>query len=267
MIKDLTVEQLLEGKAIQRGNVTFPRASEIVLPFISKLQPYTREWKVKVSQPMVQTVEEEHHGDFTEVAVDNGFHRVLLQAVLNDEYQLVSNPEDSYSKVIGMVYALDVVKPIIKVYSGGLRDACINLSIFSRNAVQYRHFADEDFSHIYDTIPGYLEAIDTERVEFASKIQYLTGDMLEGQQLYTELGKLAVKCVGKTNSMTTHFNAAIKLLFNNSDYGGIKNLYYQRDGRHTRYNIWNALTANITEKADFMQAPDLVQKAFSYFEN
>ena len=195
------------------------------------------------------------------------FYRVLLQAVLHDEYRLVDTPDDTYSKVIGMVYALDVMKPIVKVYSGGLRDACINLSIFNKASVQYRHFADEDFNAIYETIPGYIEGIQEEKSHFAEKINFLTQEVLEGDKLQREIGKLAVNCVAKSNNMTTHFNAAVKMLYNSADYGGITNRYFAKDGRHTRYNIWNALTANITEKADFVNAPNLVYKAYSLFEN
>lgn len=266
MIKEIGIEELLTGKAVQRGNSTFPKTSDLVLPFISKLQDVTKEWKVKVSVPTTLSMEEIQHGEMTEVNTDNIFQRVLIQAVLNDEYQLVSNPSDSYSKVIGMVYALDVMKPVIKLYSGGLRDACINLSIFSKTAVQYKHFTDEDFYSIYEEVPTYLDAIPAEKVDFQQKIDFLTHETLEGDALKRELGKLAVNCIAKNTSMTTHYNAAIKMLYNSADYNGIKNQYFTKDGRHTRYNIWNAMTANITEKADFVQAPNLVYKAFSFFE-
>lgn len=267
MIKEIGIDELLTGKAIQRGSSTFPKTADIVLPFMSSLDRVTKDWKIKVAVPTTISIEENTHDDMTEINPDTMFYRVLIQAVLNDEYQLISTPGDSYSKVVGMVYALDVMKPVIKVYSGGLRDACINLSIFSKNAVQYRHFTDEDFSAIYETIPGYLDGILEERVDFQQKIDFLNREVLEGTRLKQELGNLAVQCIAKNKSMTSHFTAAVNMLYNKADHGGIKNNYFNSDGRHTRYNIWNALTANITEKADPVNAPNLVYKAYSLFEN
>ena len=66
--------------------------------------------------------------------------------------------------------------------------------------------------------------------------------------------------------MATHYNGMVKMLQSNRDYNGVKNLYFRDDMAYSRYDLWNGLTANITEKANFMAAPNMVYKAYSLFE-
>lgn len=112
---ELTIDRLLEGKPTKIKNKDYFPTKGYVEPFLERMSKITNDFRVQVKLPDQSTV--------TDGELDLTYNRVLVQAVLPDN-------EDNHSSVIGMVYGLDVRKPIVKIYKGLLNHACTNLCVF-----------------------------------------------------------------------------------------------------------------------------------------
>ena len=116
---EVTLNQLLEGKATRIKNKDYAPTKSYVEPFLERMSKITNDFRVQVKLPDQVTCtsgEGERHDDIT-------YNRVLIQAVLPNKF-------DNHQEVIGMVYGLDVRKPLIKIYRGAINCACTNLCIF-----------------------------------------------------------------------------------------------------------------------------------------
>lgn len=116
---EVTLNQLLEGKATRIKNKDYAPTRGYVEPFLERMSKITNDFRVQVKLPDQVTCtagEGERHEDIT-------YNRVLIQAVLPNKF-------DNHQEVIGMVYGLDVRKPLIKIYRGAINCACTNLCIF-----------------------------------------------------------------------------------------------------------------------------------------
>ena len=119
---EITIDELLAGKGTRiKNNEYFPTAG-YVEPFLERMSKFTNDFRVQVKLPDQITLTNEGNINKDDVT----YNRVWIQAVLPDEYCF-----ENHQEVIGMVYGLDVRKPIYKIYKGGLNMACTNLCIFN----------------------------------------------------------------------------------------------------------------------------------------
>lgn len=259
---NITLDQLQTGRAYQRGQTTYKPTGELVQPFVEKLEDYVDQWVISVEQPSDLAVDVRERGDTEEVEVYNLYSRVLLEGVLKDDYQINLNGNDLYKKTIGLLYALDIQNPVMKTYSGYLRQACTNLSVFNARHIQYKNFSAADFESIYETPDFYIDQIGVEKQEFEDSMNWLINKKYEGEALKQLLGELSVKCFAKNQLPNTAYSNAVKMLHSNRDAGNIRNIYYKQDGQYSAYDIYNALTASPSAKPDFKNRPDVVYKAY-----
>ena len=117
-MNDITMADLLKGKSTIIKNKEFFPTKTYVEPFLERMSKYTDDFRLQVKLPDQMTTNK----DIT----DTTFNRVLVQAVLPEQYCI-----DSHDEVIGFLYGIDVKKPIVKIYRGYLNRACTNLSVFS----------------------------------------------------------------------------------------------------------------------------------------
>ena len=118
---EITINALLEGKATKIRNRDYFPTKAYVEPFLERMSKITDDFRVQVKLPdqVTRTVEGEINED------DITYNRVLIQAVLPEAFY------ENHQEVIGMVYGLDVRKPIFKIYRGAINCACTNLCIFN----------------------------------------------------------------------------------------------------------------------------------------
>lgn len=116
---EININKLLEGKATKIKNKDYLPTKDYVEPFIDKMSRFTDNFICQVKLPDQITL--------TEDTKDITYNRVYIQAVLPESYWEYEN----HKEVIGLVYGLDVRKPIYKLYRGGLNMACTNLCVFS----------------------------------------------------------------------------------------------------------------------------------------
>lgn len=130
----ITIDQLMNGKATRIGKRNYFPTAAYAEPFIERMSKLTKDFIVEVELPkqVTRTVEGEVNSD------DITYNRVLIQAVLPSELSY-----DNHDEVIGMVYGLDVRKPMAKIYRGGLNKACTNLCIFDPQFLQVQTLESE----------------------------------------------------------------------------------------------------------------------------
>lgn len=130
----ISIDQLLNGKATRIGKRNYFPTAAYVEPFIERMSKFTKDFIVEVELPkqVTRTVDEDVNAD------DITYNRVLIQAVMPENCRI-----DNHDEVIGMVYGLDVRKPVAKIYRGALNRACTNLCVFDPEFLQVQNLESE----------------------------------------------------------------------------------------------------------------------------
>ena len=102
----ITLSELLQGKQTRiRGKEYFPTAA-YVEPFLERVHKLTNDISVQIQLP--QQITYTASGEIN--TEDITYNRVLIEAKLPDEYKFNNDP---HRAVIGMVYGIDVRKPVV----------------------------------------------------------------------------------------------------------------------------------------------------------
>ena len=132
---EITVDKLLKtGKATKIKEKAYFSTSQYVIPFLERMSNITDDFRVQVKLP--DQISYTKDGEIKED--DLVYNRVWIQAVLPTELSI-----ENHKQVIGLVYGLDVRKPVAKIYSGGLNMACTNLCIFSPDYLDVQEIQPE----------------------------------------------------------------------------------------------------------------------------
>ena len=95
----ISIDQLMNGKATRIGKRAYLPTAAYVEPFIERMSKFTKDFIVEVELPkqVTRTVDGDVNAD------DITYNRVLIQAVMPESCSF-----DNHDEVIGMVYGLDV---------------------------------------------------------------------------------------------------------------------------------------------------------------
>lgn len=245
---EITIDELLAGKGTRiKDNEYFPTRG-YVEPFLERMSKFTNDFRVQVKLPDQITLTNDGHVNTEDVT----YNRVWVQAVLPEEYAWSNHKE-----VIGMVYGLDVRKPIYKLYKGGLNMACTNLCVFNPEFLNIQEIVPESAVN-FKCLERLMEQTDDMRVRLQkmwdTEIPY-------DEQLINEMvGKWVRNTItdsydhgfGKVKLATSAAVDAYKLLYCKKD-----SPYYVEPGQTTNmFNVYNAFTQLITD-----DDRDIVNKA------
>lgn len=236
---EITLDELLKGKATKiKKNDFFPTAA-YVEPFLERMSKFTNDFRVQVKLPdqITRTVDGEINMD------DITYNRVWIQAVMPEEYTF-----DNHEEVVGMVYGLDVRKPIVKFYRGGLNMACTNLSVFNPSFLKIQELEPETAID-YRCIKHLMEETNDLKVWLEklhnTEIPYENNRINElvGQWLRNTIAKQYDNGLGKVKLATSSVVDAYKLLYTKED-----SPYFVKEGEITdMFNVYNAFTQLITD--------------------
>lgn len=235
---EISIEELLnKGLPVQNKNKNYFSAEQYVTPFLDRMQKYTDDFRVQVKLP-----------DTISLTKDNslpnlGFTRVYVQAVLPDDYGFANHKE-----VIGMVYGIDVRKPVVKFYKGGLNCACTNLCVFSPQELAVQELEDNTAIN-YKPLTEIIEKSDNV-VKYLTELSN-TEFKATPQNLNESLGRWIRNCMhmgynsgfGEVKLANSVPIDAYKLMFEKEDspyYVGI-------DNSTTMFNIYNSFTELLTQ--------------------
>lgn len=245
---EITIDELLAGKGTRiKNNEYFPTAG-YVEPFLERMSKFTNDFRVQVKLPDQITLTNEGNINKDDVT----YNRVWIQAVLPDEYCF-----ENHQEVIGMVYGLDVRKPIYKIYKGGLNMACTNLCIFNPDFLDIQEIEPETAVN-FRSLERLMEQTDDMRVRlnnmFNYEIPYIETDIdqMLGKWVRNTIDQSYDKGFGKVKLATSTAIDAYKLLYCKKD-----SPYYVEPGQSTNmFNVYNAFTQLITD-----DDRDIVNKA------
>jgi len=236
MIHDLSIDEVLSSKIyVKEGSaVSFQAPKHYLGDFVESVNDGV--WRVKVASPVVN---EEASG-----ARNIAYPRVMVEAQLGE---LIPH----FEAVVGMVYALDLQKPVIKTYSGFNVKSCINLSIMNTDNLFQQELLG-DFEKVISMARKYISEKEKDIIDFKDRFTKLQQSFLTEPQLNELLGRM-LRESRKTRLGTTPILGAAKLLDDSST-----NYYVRPDGKFTcnKFNVYNAVTQVLTDGNDIIDRPN-----------
>ena len=241
---ELTVEQLLQGKATKIKEKEFFTTKAYVEPFFDRMSKYTEEFIINVKPADQISLTPSGEVNFDDIV----YNRVWIQAVLPDEYAY-----ENHKRVMSMLYALDTRKPVVKIYTGALNMACLNLCVFNPDALNVAEL--EPITAInYSPINLLMGMNDT----IKSTLEKLDKMTFNRNEIYEDLGLWIDRCI------TSKFNSGFGTvkITESAPINVYKDLFYNEDSNYYTkgeevdgFTVYNAFTDLITQ-----DKKDLVNK-------
>lgn len=239
---ELTLNELLAGKATRIKNREYFPTKAYVEPFLERVLKLTSEFRVQVQLPNQITYTEDGSINTEDIT----YNRVLIEAILPDEYKFNDDP---HRAVIGMVYGIDVRKPVVKFFKGQERMSCTNLCVFSPQLLACQDLESETAID-YNPLKKIIEQTD----DTASWMRKLIESEFDTsvQNVNESLGRWIRNCInysfdnhyGKAKLAVSTPIDAYKSLFEKDDteyYAGIDS------GNISMYQVYNAFTQVLTD--------------------
>ena len=241
---ELTVEQLLQGKATKIKEKEFFTTKAYVEPFFDRMSKYTEEFIINVKPADQISLTPSGEVNFDDIV----YNRVWVQAVLPDEYAY-----ENHKRVMSMLYALDTRKPVVKMYTGALNMACLNLCVFNPDALNVAELEPTtaiNFSPV-NLLMGMTDTIKV-TLEKMSKMTF------NRNTIYEDLGLWVDRCI------TAKYNSGFGTvkIAESAPINVYKSLFYEEDSNYyvqgdevDGFTVYNAFTDLITQ-----DKKDLVNK-------
>lgn len=246
---EITLNELLKtGKATKIKNKEYFSTEQYVTPFLDKMSKYTDDFRVQVKLPDQISYTKEGNINTDDIV----YNRVWLQAVLPDEISF-----ENHKSVIGMVYGLDIRKPVVKIYKGGLNMACTNLCIFSPDYLDVQELAAEspiNYKPIDIIMDKTLDVVAYLNRLSSIEVPYIEANIDEnlGHWIRRTMAVSYDNGYGKVKISSSLPIDAYKLLYEkeNSSY------YVQKGQSCSMFDVYNAMTQIITD-----DSRDIMNKA------
>ena len=238
---EIQLNELLAGRATRIKNRDYFQTAASVEPFLDRVQKISKEIRVQVQLPTQITYTA--NGDIN--TEDITYNRVLIEAILPDEYKFNDDP---HRAVLGMVYGIDVRKPVAKFFKGQERMSCTNLCVFNPQLLFCQDLEPENPID-FKPLNRIIEQTD-DTATWLKKLIETDFDCSE-QNVNESLGKWVRNCIDY--SFNNHYQPvkiacstpidAYKSLFvkEDSDY------YSGFGGSISMYQVYNAFTQELTD--------------------
>ena len=178
---ELTIDQLLQGKATRIKDKEYFTTEQYEVPFLERMSKFTNEFIIQAKPADQISLTPNGDVNFEDII----YNRVNIEAVLPNEYCY-----EGHKQVVGFVYALDTRKPVVKEYMGGLRTACLNLCTFNPAALSVQELQPEHAID-YNFLNYCLELVD----DMGVKLRQLENMEFTKEQMYNELGQQIDRCI------------------------------------------------------------------------
>jgi len=242
MATELTLQEVLESKIYVKdtSGMVFKSPSDYISPFIDTVSKLTTDFQVTAVDGSINQNDE---GDY-----NRAFSRVLVEAKLPADFTYQGETDrDTLDSKIGFIYALDLQKPVVKVFAGKDVRACTNLTIFNADHL-YSQELTGNVAGVYKKAQGYIDSFQADLEEFLSTMNILTSKSYSGRDLDELNGKMIRQALRTPKLGTTPILQGIKELYEP------KSVYSLKDKATTGWNYYNAITeqlkkADITDRA------------------
>lgn len=241
---ELTLEQLLQGKATKIKDKEFFTTKAYIQPFIDRMSDHTDNFIIQAKPADQVSLTPSGDINFEDVI----YNRVWIQAVLPDEYAF-----DNHKRVISMLYALDARKPVVKMYTGALNMACLNLCVFNPEALNVAELEPETAIN-YSFLKNMLTMTDTIKMN----LEKLANMEFNRNEIFGDLGHWVDRCI---NAKWNSGFGSVKIA-ESAPVDVYKNLFYDQKSKYFTsedivdgFTVYNAFTDLITQ-----DKKDLVNK-------
>jgi hypothetical protein len=237
----MELNDVLESKIYvkERSGAGFLSPKEYLEPFIEKVGDAALDFTVRTTEPVVNKDPETGEENIA-------YPRVLIEAKIGRNIE-------GFDSVIGLVYALDMQQPVMKVYTGENVRACTNLTIFNAQYLFSQSLLG-NYQEIYNKAQFYMENKQKEVQEFQHQLEMLNGTILNQTQISEWLGYLLRKSNSSKIGSGPIIGAAKSIGDNKSRY------FVAPDGRCNLFHLYNAVTQGITDSKEIL---DKAQKTIS----
>lgn len=240
----MKVEELIETKSYKKGGVILPTPYELIQPYLDIASLNCTEFEVKTT-------------GLVENANDDGsVNKAYGRASILGKLKL----DNDFSYQLGIVYALDTQKPIIKIFTGLNVNVCTNLTIFNGEHIETANILDDKRPLLYDKLRKYSEEYQKIYGDYSKTIKKMQEVYYDSEEVKRKIGELSL-----------YANKAGSMFGNNTVSLGIKHLLegdkYKLDtkGGSTGWLMYNAFTDVVTEKSDIIKKADQVLKLSKFF--
>lgn len=232
---EVTMEQLMAGKATRIKDKEYFTTEAYVAPFIERMSKMTDNFIINVKPADQISLTREGEINFDDVI----YNRVWIQGVLPGEYAY-----DNHQQVISMIYALDTRKPLVKFYTGALNMACLNLCVFNPAMLSVAELEPESAINY-----SFLRTMSSITEDIGVTLRKLADMEFKRDSIYDNLGHWVDNCLNaKINdgfgtiklSKSTPIDVYEDLFYNE------KSKYYTTDDRVDGFTVYNAFTELIT---------------------
>lgn len=235
---ELTLNSILESKIYVKENsaISFKSPHEYIQPFIDGASKLTDDFRISVSGAVKNKNEEDE-------TINVAYGRVLVEAILPGNFDTDKGLGDTYG-TIGFMYALDLQKPVIKVYSGRYARACTNLCVFGADRV-FTQDLTGNLSKCFEIAQDYFDIAEKDLANSIKLITYMRDTELQGGNLDEFTGILLRRSMLNQKLGHTPIIQGTRELYND------KSIYSLKDGKTSLWNYYNSITENI-KKVDIL---------------
>lgn len=238
---ELQLNELLAGRATRIKNKEYYPTSAYVEPFLERVNKLTNEIRINAVTPSQIT----YTGDGGISTEDITYNRVTIEAILPDTMKI---NDDEHKEVIGMVYGLDVRKPVVKFFHARERCVCTNMCVFSPSLLACQDLEPEtaiDFKPLDRIIEQTDDTV--AQLKKLLEMEFKCDDY----NINESLGKWIRNCInysydnhyGKVKIACSTPIDAYKALFEKED----SEYFIGEESTTSMYNIYNAFTQMITD--------------------
>ena len=229
---ELTLTDLYKGKSTTIKNKNYFSTENYIKPFVDSMSSFTDNFKIKAILPPQITTDAG--------TADVTYNKVWIQAILPDEYAI-----DEHNEVISLIYALDVRKPLAKVYRGYLNSACLNLTVFNPKWITVQELQPE--TAIKFSIKELMEM----ESDFEKTLIMLKSTFLDRSTIVDKLGFWVDTCLknqetNKVHSVKLSPDIAIEA-YKNVFLDKSSEQFIPMDKGVSYFDMYNAFTRIITE--------------------
>jgi len=252
---ETTLENVLESKIYVRENsaISFKSPREYLTPFIDNIAKLTDDYRISVSNVVKNKNEEED-------TFNTSYGRVLIEALLPRQFDTNGESGDTYG-TIGFMFALDLQKPVIKVFTGRYARACTNLCIFGADRVFSQELTG-NINKCFDAVKEYIDDAEKDLIQSIKLITYMKNEIYSGESLDEFTGNILRKSLLNPKLGHTPIIQGTRELYNE------KSIYALSNGETTGWNYYNSITENI-KKVDILDRANktaLVTELFVPYE-
>lgn len=228
---ELTIDQLLQGKATRIKDREYFTTEQYVTPFLERMSKFTNEFIIQAKPADQISLTPNGDVNFEDII----YNRVNIEAVLPNEYCY-----EGHKQVVGFVYALDTRKPVVKEYMGGLRTACLNLCTFNPAALSVQELQPEHAID-YNFLNYCMELVDNMGV----KLRQLADMEFTHENMYEELGMQIDHCINfkfHNDFGTVKLPESLPIEVYKNLFYNEKSPYFSKEGIVSGFDVYQAYT-------------------------